>query len=125
MSTRALGELGELVKEYERRMNSHDFDRVAELLTEDASFYFSDGTFTGLADIRDAFVKTWAHIRDEEYSIHDVVWVVTGEAVAVCRYRFFWKGKVDGKIKMGEGRGTNVLVKTQGGWKIKHEHLSR
>jgi hypothetical protein len=35
-----------------------------------------------------------------------------------------WSGLVGGEARSGQGRGTNVIVKTRTRWQIKHEHLS-
>lgn len=43
---------------------------------------------------------------------------------AVCRYRFTWRGVVDGVKKTGLGRGTNVLEKRDGRWLMVHEQLT-
>jgi ketosteroid isomerase-like protein len=49
---------------------------------------------------------------------------IIGTVHAVCRYRFSWRGVVGGEPRSGHGRGTNVLVRQDGQWKIEHEHLS-
>jgi hypothetical protein len=44
--------------------------------------------------------------------------------VAVCRYLFAWTGVVNGELRSGQGRGTNVIVRRDGKMKMLHEHLS-
>jgi hypothetical protein len=44
--------------------------------------------------------------------------------VAVCRYLFAWTGVVNGELRSGRGRGTNVIVRRDGELKMLHEHLS-
>lgn len=89
-------ELGSFAKEYERANNSHDIDRVLPHIADDATYWFSDGSFRGLEEIKGAIERTFAAIQDEEYEIHDLEWVVVTDAVAVCRYRFRWNGVVEG-----------------------------
>lgn len=112
------------LQKYEKATNSHDFSNVKELLDEDATYWFSDGNYAGIAEIEKAFVTTWNKIKDETYSIENVKWVSLDENSAVCTYKFKWRGIIDGQSKQGEGRGTNVLIKRESKWYIVHEHLS-
>ena len=114
----------QLMGEYALRTNTHQFSAVAELIAEDAVYWFNDGSFVGLDAIRKAFESTWAYIRDESYSVEDVQWLGVDESVAACTYAFRWQGLVDGKMVRGSGRGTNVLQKRDGRWLVVHEHLS-
>ena len=50
--------LNEFMKKYENAVNSRDFNNVQKLVSEDAFFWFTDGTFTGIDSIRSAFEKT-------------------------------------------------------------------
>jgi len=112
------------LKDYEIKTNSHDFTLLRPLIADDAVYWFTDGSFVGIAMIRDAITTTFNTIQHEVYSIKDVEWIVNEETTAVCRYRFEWSGIVDGKEKHGAGRGTNVMVKRDGVWRMLHEHLS-
>lgn len=109
---------------YERATNSHDLGRVAPLIAEDANYWFSDGSHRGRAEILAAVARTFARIEDEVYEIGDLEWVVLTADHAVCRYRFSWTGNIDGRPASGRGRGTNVIVKRDGDWRMLHEHLS-
>ncbi len=114
----------EFLREYEQRTNTHRFEEVAPLIAEHAVYWFNDGSFQGINAIKQAFDKTWALIQDEQYAIEQVQWLVNDEHVAVCIYLFHWKGSVKGQISEGIGRGTSVLQKLDGQWKVTHEHLS-
>ncbi len=114
----------QLMDEYALRTNTHQFSAVAELIAEDAVYWFNDGSFVGVDAIRQAFEKTWASIRDEIYSVEDVQWIGIDESVAACIYTFRWQGLVDGKTVRGSGRGTTVLRRRDGRWLVVHEHLS-
>lgn len=118
-------ELTAFLRRYEQANNSHEIDRVVPLIAEDAVYWFSDGSHRGLDEIAGAIERTFEAIRDETYEIRDLEWVVLAADHAVCRYRFFWTGVVDGRPRSGEGRGTNVIVKRDASWKVQHEHLSR
>jgi hypothetical protein len=58
------------------------------------------------------------------YEIRELEWVAMTEDLAACRYRFCWRGVVDGRPGSGRGRGTSIVVKRNGAWQVKHEHLS-
>lgn len=117
-------ELNEFLKQYEAATNSHDFEKVKPLISEEAVYWFSEGNFIGIESIQNAFEKTWNNIRDEVYMITGLQWLMVTETAAVCIYSFYWKGVVEGLPKEGKGRGTNVLVKNNNHWQIIHEHLS-
>jgi len=125
VSKMGTGQYDQLLKDYEKANNSHDWTQVEPFVHPDASYFFTDGTFIGIEAVKQAVTDTFAHIQDETYSVSDIEWVVSDEYVAVCRYSFHWKGIVDGNETEGSGRGTNVWKKTDGKWQIIHEHLSK
>ena len=118
-------ELTSFVHRYEQATNRHDFDLLAPLIAEDATYWFTDGSYRGIDAIRAAIERTFGRILDEAYEIGDLEWVAVTDELAACRYRFSWRGVVDGKPASGQGRGTNVVTKRDGAWKMLHEHLSR
>jgi ketosteroid isomerase-like protein len=104
--------------------NTHDFDQVGQLIDENAVFWFSSGSYSGKAAIREAFERTWDMIKEEKYDIRDVTCIAKSEVTAVYVYTFHWEGWINGKMSQGKGRGTSVLVKRGNDWKVIHEHLS-
>jgi len=119
-----IDELQRFMRTYEAANNSHDFAKLEPLIASDATYWFTDGSYKGIAQIRKAIEETFARIQDEAYEISDLAWSVVEANVAVCTYRFVWHGIVNGEAKSGVGRGTNVLRKTDGTWRVVHEHLS-
>jgi uncharacterized protein (TIGR02246 family) len=117
-------EVAAFMAEYERAANSHDVERVLALIADSATYWFTDGSYRGREEIAGALERTFATIQDEVYEIRELEWVTLTDAQAVCRYRIFWRGVVDGQPSSGRGRGTNVLVKRDGAWQVEHEHLS-
>ena len=111
------------LQQYELALDMHTWEAVAAFIDDDACFVFSDGTFTGKAEIEKAIRKTFALILDETYRILDVRWVYVHDDCALCTYTFHWSGVIDDKQCEGRGRGTTLLIKTEFGWKVKHEHL--
>ena len=119
-----VAELTAFMARYERANNSHDIARVAPMIDADATYWFSDGSHRGRGEIAAAIERTFSTIQNEVYEIKDLEWVVAAPDNAVCRYRFSWTGVVDGRPRSGQGRGTNVIIKRNGNWKMQHEHLS-
>lgn len=117
-------QLTAFLRRYEQANNSHRLDRVLPMVAEDAVYWFSDGSFRGAREIAGAVQRTFDAIEDETYEISDLEWLVLTAEHAVCRYRFRWTGLVEGRPRSGQGRGTNVIVKRDGEWKMQHEHLS-
>ena len=117
-------EPADFLKRYENATNTHNFENVRPLVAPNATYFFSDETLNRIDEIGDAFERTWNRIQNESYLISNVEWVSVETKSAVCTYQFNWSGLVNGVEKSGEGRGTNVLVKTDVGWQMAHEHLS-
>ncbi|MFD3273848.1 nuclear transport factor 2 family protein [Paenibacillus dendritiformis] len=110
---------------YIEATNSHDFSNVGKWVDSNAVYWFSDKTCTTPEEIQRYFENAWETVKEEKYSVTDVVWIAEDENSAACIYTYHWEGFIDGRYGSGKGRGTNVLVKRNDGWKIVHEHLSR
>jgi hypothetical protein len=110
---------------YERVINQHDFDLLIDLIAANATFWFSDGTHRGIAEIRAAFEATWTALADETYWLDQREWIAEGDSAAACTYRFNWTATIKGAPSSGSGRGTTVLRRVDDRWWIVHEHLSR
>lgn len=108
---------------YVEALNTHSWEKMAPHVAQEAVFIFTEDTFIGHAAAKVAFEKTFALIENEHFSLHDIVWTVVTNDVAVCRYEFRWKGLISGQESSGGGRGTTILRRTNGHWLIAHEHL--
>ena len=117
-------DLEEFLNAYERANNSHVWANVEPFIASEATYWFTDGSYAGIAEIRQAIETTFTNIQDEVYQISNVRWPLVTDNEAVCTYAFTWQGIVNGEQKSGKGRGTNVLKKQDDSWKIIHEHLS-
>lgn len=118
-------ELGSFLEAYEKAANSRDFTKVAPFIADDATFWFTNGEFNGKPSVQKAFEDTWANIQEETYIISDVQWVARNYWVSACIYRFKSDGIVDGERQVYEGKGSNVLRRLNGSWRVVHEHLSK
>ena len=114
----------DVLKQYETRINLHVFDDLAPLISDEAVFWFSDGSHSGIDEIRAAFEQTWNNIQDEAYWLEGLKWIAKGDRTASCTYSFHWKEMSGDNPASGNGRGTTVLRKEADAWKIIHEHLS-
>jgi 2,3-bisphosphoglycerate-dependent phosphoglycerate mutase len=116
----------EFIRKYEAATASHDLEATLELIADDAVYWFSDGgTYHGKDAIAAAIRSNFEAIKDEDYRISDVKWLAVSEDVAACVYSFSWSGMVGGTQTSGSGRGTTVIQKVDGEWRVVHEHLSR
>lgn len=115
----------DVLQAYTDRINRQDFDVLTDLIAPDATFWFSNGTHSGIAAIRAAFEATWQAMGPtEHYWLDQLEWIAEGDSAAACIYRFNWEITVDGRRDSGSGRGTTVLKRVGDRWWIAHEHLS-
>jgi ketosteroid isomerase-like protein len=112
------------LEDYERRLGEHSWRAVSDLIHDEAVFIFTEGTYRGKSEIREAFTRTFRTIQDEQYNISDVEWLAITSEFATCIYNFHWQGIVNGQAMSRGGRGTTVLQMTEKGWQMVHEHLS-
>src|SRR3989344_3355882 len=120
-----LEELNKFLRDYENATNSHDFKKIKPFIEDNASYEFTNGSFNGIIEIQGAFEKTFNKIKNEVYKIYDLIWLFIDDNSAVCKYKFHWKGVINGKGEEGKGRGTNLIVDFDGQLKIFYEHLSK
>jgi ketosteroid isomerase-like protein len=115
----------ECLAEYERLSSLRDFGPLSELIAPDAVYFFNDGSYFGIDEIRKAIEATWAwNPDDESYTLSDIAWFARGDDFAACTYKFRWAGVVKGCPFESFGRGTAVLRRDGERWRIVHEHLS-
>jgi ketosteroid isomerase-like protein len=95
------------------------------MIAPTATYWFTDGSYSGMTEIRQAVEATFENLQDEVYKISDLKWPITTGTVAVCTYHFSWQATIDGVRQSGNGRGTNILQKRHDSWQIVHEHLSK
>lgn len=106
--------------------NTHDFDNVAEMLSEDVTYFFNDATLVGRDSVRGYFESTWELIHEERYWAEDVRWLIESDNSALVVYRYCWSGTIDGQWSTGSGRATNAFARdVDGRWLLVHEHLSQ
>ncbi|NEM97423.1 YybH family protein [Pontibacter burrus] len=117
-------ELATFMQQYVTATNSHNFANVQPLLQPDAVYWFNKKESRGLPEIEASFNESWNYLPDEVYGIEDITWLSIDKRIATCIYTYTYQGTHNGKSIQGKGRGTTILVKENGNWKIAHEHLS-
>ncbi|MDA1190478.1 MAG: nuclear transport factor 2 family protein [Candidatus Poribacteria bacterium] len=94
----------QFMRNYEKTTNRHDVDAVLSLIDDDAVYLFSnESVHIGKSAIDAAIRRNFDTIRDETYSIENIVWLAESNEVAACVYDFSWTGRIDGKAVSGSG----------------------
>ncbi|ADU29489.1 YybH family protein [Evansella cellulosilytica] len=115
----------EALKKYIEATNTHDFNNVKKVLHDKAIYWFTNKTCTSISDIQNYFENAWKLIKEEVYTAKDIQWISTDQNSATCIYTYHYEGYYNGKLVSGNGRATNIFIKTNNNeWKLIHEHLS-
>ena len=105
-----------------------DFNLLRDMIDERAYFRFNDGDFVGRQAIQAAFEKSWRGdptVRKARFYLSDIVVLTTDASSATATYTYHWEGSQGGREFKIQGRGTRVLLRENGKFRIIHEHLSR
>jgi ketosteroid isomerase-like protein len=114
----------EFIRAYEQTLATQDWKHVEPLVHNNVCVTFSNGAVhKGKSEVRKAFENNFSQIKDEEYSITNVYWVIKGAETAVYLFDFSWSGLINEKQASGSGRGTSVLIKESDKWQLLVEHL--
>lgn len=114
----------EFIKNYELALATQDWNCVSQLIHEDASVSFAEGTFHSKSNVKKAFKRTFALIQDETYSVSNIKWIKKNDNFAVYTFNYKWSGIINGRYAEGSGRGTTVLINENKKWFLLTEHLS-
>ncbi|MBD8069383.1 YybH family protein [Bacillus sp. PS06] len=114
----------EVLHNYMKATNTHNFDEVRKILHPNAVYFFTDQTCTTHEEIKAYFEHAWSVVKDENYEAQAVTWLYRESHSATCTYTYFYEGYIDGTYTSGRGRATNVFVKESDEWLLIHEHLS-
>lgn len=114
----------EFIRAYEQTLATQNWMNVNLLVHNNACVTFSNGTVhKGKPEVRTAFEMNFSLIKDEEYSISDMHWVMIGSEMAVYLFDFSWSGIINDQQASGSGRGTSVLIRENDKWQLLVEHL--
>lgn len=118
----------EFLHRFEELAGHEDFSLIEEMIDEQAFFRFNDGDFIGRAAIQGAFEKSWRGdptVKKARFYLSDIRVLSTDRSTATATYTYHWEGSQGEQQFKIRGRGTRVLVRENGRWRIVHEHLSR
>ncbi len=116
----------EFVKSYESALGTQDWKVVEPLVSENVTVTFSNGAIhIGKENVQKAFEKNFSIIKNENYTVENIRWLVKDNKYAVYVFEFNWTGSIEGKSASGNGIGTSVLIKEDTKWKLLTEHLGR
>lgn len=116
----------QFITAYSAALASQQWQQVAPLIHPNACVTFSTGAVhKGIDAIQKAYEHNFAIIKNEEYVVTDVHWVLTNSDSAVYLFNFNWKGIINGAHAEGSGKGTAVIVYEGAVWKLMAEHLGR
>lgn len=113
---------------FEEQAMKEDFNLLREMVDEKAFFRFNDGDFIGRAAIQAVFEKTWRgdpSVKKARFYLTDIVVLTATSTSATATYTYNWEGSQGPREFKIKGRGTRVLLREGGGFRIIHEHLSR
>lgn len=114
----------DFVEQYEAALATQDWTVVAPLISEEARVVFSDGSLHGGKDaIRTAYQRNFAAIKNEDYGIENVHWLIETSDSAAYMFDFYWSGIVHGSEASGSGRGIAVLARKDDRWVLVAEQL--
>ncbi len=117
-------ELETFLEAYGRAVSSKNFSNVAPFIADDASFWYTDRNLEGKGNIREAFEDNWKRIQDATCTPSDVQWIATSYRVASCTHTFKSDDTASREHQAYKVKGTRVLARRNGSWRIVHEHLS-
>ncbi len=116
----------DFIRDYGEALKSQKWKNVEHLISNQACITFSTGdVHRGINNIQVAFENNFSKIKNEEFNIENVNWLMTDDKVAVYTFEFNWSGRVNDRIVNGKGHGTSVLIKEKNKWKLLTEHLGK
>jgi len=114
------------IQAYETALATQQWENIAPLISEKASVTFSNGVVHfGKEAVRKAFETNFSIIKNEEYKISNVRWLIQEELFGVYLFDFNWAGIIQGNLVKGSGIGTSVIIKENDTWVLLTEHLGR
>ena len=113
----------EFIKSYEEAISAQTWEMVEPLIHDNCVVTFTNGTYKGKSEVERIFRKNFDLIKEENYQISDIQFVIEKSEYAVFIFKYSWSGLIHGQPAEGGGRGTSVLVRNNGSWQLISEHL--
>lgn len=116
----------QFVIDYKTALASQQWHEVEPLMHPHVCVTFSNGeVHKGIAQVKQAYEFNFAAIKNEDYQVTDIHWVLNATDTAVYLFNFSWQGIINNQSASGSGHGTAVLILHNGSWKLIAEHLGR
>jgi hypothetical protein len=114
------------VEKYKEALATQQWASIEPLIHPNAVVTFSNGAVhKGIAEIKAAYERNFALIKNEDYQMTNLHWVLQNETTAVYVFDFSWSGMINRELASGTGKGTAVIVLENGNWKLMAEHLGK
>ena len=109
-----------------RAFNQRDVETLLSYFSEDISGFSSTrhDRFSGKEELRQTFEYYLSEAEEVSYQISQPQAIDLGDVAILS---FYWKVvlRTGEKVKEIPGRGSHVFQRSNGEWKIVHEHFSR
>ena len=116
----------EFLTAYKAALSTQQWQNVELLIHSNACVTFSNGAMhKGIREIKEAYERNFALIKNEDYQMTNLHWVLKNEETAVYVFDFSWRGIINGQPASGKGKGTAVIVCEGGQWKLMAEQLTK
>lgn len=116
----------QFISAYKAALATQQWQNVEPLIHKNACVIFSNGeVHKGMDEIQAAYERNFALIKNEDYQVSNIHWVLKNETTAVYTFDFSWRGIINNQPAGGAGRGTAVLVYENSKWLLMAEQLTR
>lgn len=113
------------INAYKAALATQQWINVEPLVHTNACVTFSNGVVhKGIVAIKAAYERNFALIKNEDYQMSDLHWVLRTETMAEYTFHFSWAGTINGQPASGSGKGTATIVCENGKWVLFQEVLS-
>ncbi len=114
------------ISSYERALRTQEWKNLEGLMHDNIAVTFSNGqVFLGKHNVQKAFEKNFTIIKNEQFEISNINWIIKESTFSVYLFEFNWEGIINEKLASGCGIGTSVLIKEDNCWKLLSEHLGK
>ena len=113
----------QFIKKYQQAITRQNWEELKDYFHENCAVLYSDGTYVGKPMLKQAFDKTYALMKNGEYSLTDFHFPVITDKFCSCVAKFYWSAEIYGKSINSEHRITLFIAKDDNEWKIVNQHL--
>ena len=111
---------------YQEALNLHSFSGISKLFHEKVSFCHFGTMMTDHKDVKEFHENFWNTIKDVKWWATDIETIYSDEKCQIYAYTYNYSGFVNGEKAEGNGKTTDVFVKSDktGKWEFIHAHSS-